>query len=354
MFEWRSVHTGRYGPCGRSAGLKVLLRSGGPGVAEYIRLLHQAINDAIPSGPDGDVHVIRLRTGLAAITSRISEQASIDDIANAVDAATELLRKHHATVLQRGAQQLAELKAVMRTMTDTITFLSESRSTVVHQLTFVERQLEEATELEDIRLLRPRIAECLELVRQENARLQAESAAHTEAVRQKMGLSVSVPGEKSAVRKVGTLDIATGLPNRDAAERLIGEKASNGRRCSIALFVPERLGFVVRRHGREAEDEVLLHVAQHVTRLLPAGAHLYRWSGPSLLAVKPSSGAPEHEHQVWTQIASKPYEKTIGNERRSALLRITLACLVTHADIETPLAGLFEEMDQFVMQSTKE
>lgn len=319
-----------------------------------MRLLQQTITDAVPSSPaEGDVQAIRLRAGLAAITSRITEQASIEDVTNAANAATELLRKYQTGAAQRAVQQLAELKGVMRTMTDTITFLSESRSTVVHQLTFVERQLEDATELDDIRLLRPKLAECLELVRQETARLQAESAAHTEAVRQKMGLP-PVTADSGAIRRLGALDVATGLPSRQAAERFLGEKTANGLRCSIALFVPERLGFVTRRHGREAEDEVLLHVAQHLTKLLPAGAHLYRWTGPALLAVRVSSDPPEHDEQIWQQIASKPCEKTLGNERRSALLRITMASFVRQSGVDTSIPALLEEMDGFVGQITRE
>jgi GGDEF domain-containing protein len=332
--------------------LKVLLRPGGPSSAEYVRLLQKTVNDVIPAAPEGDVQAVRLKTGLTAILSRITEQATVEELTNAVDTATDLLRKYHSGAAQRASQQLMELKGVMRTMTETITFLSESRSTVVHQLTFVERQLEAATELDDIRLLRPRLAECLELVRQETARLQAESAAHTEAVRQKMGLG-NQSGDAAPSRRLGSLDVATGLPNRSAAERLIAEKSGSGLRCSLAVFVPERLGFVAKRHGREAEDEVLLHVAQHLTKLIPSGSYLYRWTGPALLALRVSSDTPEHDEQVWRHIAGKSCEKTIGNERRSALLRITLACYAVHTG-DTPASELLGKLDEFVTQSIRE
>lgn len=333
--------------------MKVLLRPNSPSIGEYVRLLQQTLSDIVPAAPDGDVQAVRLRTGLSAISSRITEQASIEDLSNAVDAAVALIRKYQSGVVERATQQLTELKAVMRTMTDTITFLSESRSTVVHQLTFVERQLEETTELEDIRLLRPRIAECLELVRQETARLQAESAAHSEAVRQQMGLPPSPENTGQVTgRRLGTLDLATGLPGRVAAERLLADKLSSGLRCSLAVFVPERLGFIGRRHGREAEDEVLLHVAQHLSKLMPQGSHLYRWTGPALLAVRVTSDSPDKAEQIWRHMASKSCEKTIGNERRSALLRILIACETQIADTDKPLSTVLDQLDDFVVRNS--
>jgi GGDEF domain-containing protein len=335
--------------------LKVFMRTGNQSPADYVRLLQKTLAEIAGGPPDTDVQAVRLRTGLSAISSRITEQATLEELEKAVSAATDLICKYHATAGERALAQIAELKSVMRTMTDTITFLSESRSTVVHQLTFVERQLEEASELEDIRLLRPRLTECLELVRQETARLLAESEAHSAAVRNQMGVAVvSAASTSAGARKLGTLDIATGLPNRAAAERLLGEKIAQGQRCSLALFVPERLGFISRRHGREAEEEVLLHVAQHLTKLLPQGSWLYRWTGPALAAIRVSTDTPEHSEQIWRHISGKAYEKTIGNERRSALLRITLACLVRNVEAGISLPEALKQMDDFVAENTRE
>lgn len=335
---------GRYALLRRAKRLRVLLRPTHLGPADYIRLLQLTLENIVPAGTEADGQAAQLKTSLAALSVGLKEQSSFQEIETALNTATDLIKKFFLGGNRRALDQVGELKAVMRTMTDTITFLSESRSTVVHQLTFIERQLEEATELDDIRLLRPRLNECLEAVRQETARLQEESSAHSATVRTQMGINSA----GTASRRLGSLDLATGLPGRPAAERLLGEKSAGGIRCSLAVFVPERLAFVTKRHGPEGEAEVLLHVAHHLSKQMPPKAWLYRWSGPAFLAIRAVPEGESADDHLWHQIAGKHIEKTLTSERRSALVRVTLSCKAAVTLPFAPLDSMLKELDQFV------
>jgi GGDEF domain-containing protein len=111
---------------------------------------------------------------------------------------------------------------------------------------------------------------------------------------------------------------------------------------------------VKRRHGSSAEDQVLVQVAQHLAKQIPASVSLCRWTGPAFFAfaeAQTGGGGPE---RVWKQLAGRQIEQTIELDRRTVLVRITLASMVKQVSLETPLMPLFQELDQFVAASTRE
>jgi GGDEF domain-containing protein len=302
--------------------------------SDYLRLLHSTL-DGLSGQVESDSP---LKSRISALARGIDERSTSVEIQAAITAALELVCDSHLTRSKHAADQVVELRSILRSMTGTITFLSESRTTAVQQLNYIERQLEQATEIEDVRLLRSRLTKCLGLVREETARLNGESADRPE----------------TPSRRLGSLDSVTGLPGREIGEQLLGEKIMTGRSYSLALFVPERLALVKRRHGSSAEDQVLVQVAQHLAKQIPASVSLCRWTGPAFFAfaeAQTGGGGPE---RVWKQLAGRQIEQTIELDRRTVLVRITLASMVKQVSLESPLIPLFQELDQFVAASTRE
>ncbi len=254
-----------------------------PSASDYVRSLRSLL-EGLTFQPE-ELHSPELpafREEVLALSARLTPDIPAKELESTIASALESFRKYSMGSAIRVSGHLNELKLTMRALTQTVTFLSESRSTVVHQLTFIERQLEQASELEDIRLLRPKLMQCLELVREETGRLQSESAVNSELVRSKLG---AAPQTVEPPRRIGTLDPVTGLPARQVAQRLIEDKISSGKEFLVGLFIPSRLELVNRHHGRAAGDELLLQIAQHLTKNIPAPNTLCRWSGPAFLAI---------------------------------------------------------------------
>ena len=331
--------------------LKNLWKSGQPTPADYVRLLRSVLENIpdplIDSEPSDQ---IRSQSQLNALARSLNERSSCEEMDNAVNAGVGSLKNFDSAWTKRTAH-LGELNSLMRAMTETITFLSESRTSVVHHLNFIERQLEQAAELEDIRLLRPKMLSCLELVRQETARLQNEAATHSEVVRSQLG---AAPNFTEPPRRVGSLDPVTGLPGRQVAERLLADKLIEGKRCVAALFLANRLAATNRHYGRNAGDEVLLHVAQHLANQIRPPAMLCRWTGPAFLAFIEADAQSGQITKGWTELASKPFEKTIEIGRRSVLLPISLTILLKQVTPSAAPAALFQEFERFVTEQTGE
>ncbi|MDQ2776862.1 MAG: GGDEF domain-containing protein [Acidobacteriota bacterium] len=309
--------------------------AGHPTQSDYLRLLHSALEGLAGHVDESDSH---LKSKISALARGIDERSTSVEIQAALTAALEFIHGSHLTCSKRAADQIVELRSIMRSMTETVTFLSESRTTAVQQLNYIERQLEQATEIEDVRFLRSRLSKCLELVRKETARLNSESTIHAE----------------TPSRRLGSLDRVTGLPGREIGERLLSEKITAGRDCSLALFVPERLASVKKRHGSNAEDEVLVHVAQHLARQIPASVSLCRWTGPAFFAFAEAQTGSADPERVWKQLVGRHIEQTIELDRRTVLVRITLASVVKRVSPGMPLIPLFQELDEFVVASTRE
>lgn len=319
-----------------------------PSASDYVRSLRSLLEGiSLQEEELKPAESALFREEVLAIASSLTPDTPARELATLIDSAIQSLRKFSGSSAARVTAHLTELKATMRALTETVTFLAESRSSVVHQLTFIERQLEQATELEDIRLLRPKLATCLELVREETARLQNESAANSELVRSGLGVA---PQHSESPRRVGSLDSVTGLPGRQVGQRLIEDKIAAGKECVVALFIPDRLEAINRHHGRNAGDEVLLQLAQHLAKSIHPPATLCRWSGPAFLALVE---APQRSAEVirsWKSITARTIELTLQLDRRSVMVSVSLMCMAKATNQSTDASLLFQELDKAVGQ----
>ncbi len=332
--------------------LKNLWKPGSPTPADYVRFLRSLLENIPTQVVDAEPEEhVQFQKELASLATALTERSSCDDINSVVSAGLGSLKNFNAISAKRSSAHVGELNSVMRAMTETITFLSESRTSVVHHLNFIERELEQASELEDIRLLRPKMLSCLEMVRQETARIQNESAAHSEVVRSQLGAS---PSFSHQPRKVGSLDPVTGLPGRQVAERVLTDKINEGKKCIAALFLANRLAATNRHYGRNAGDEVLLHVAQHLATNIRPPAMLCRWVGPAFLVFTEVDAQFAQVSRSWHELAAKPCEKTIEIGRRSVMLPVTLSILTKQIGPGTSPATLFQDLERFVTEQTGE
>jgi diguanylate cyclase (GGDEF)-like protein len=319
-----------------------------PSAADYVRSLRMMLEGiAQQEGELKAPEQTLFRDEILAFANELKTETPAKELTILIDGAIESFRKYSGSAAARISAHLNELKATMRALTETVTFLAESRSSVVHQLTFIERQLEQASELEDIRLLRPKLAACLEMVREETARLQNESAANSELVRSGLGVA---PQHTESPRRVGSLDPVTGLPGRQVAQRLIEDKVNAGKESVVALFIPDRLEAINRHHGRNAGDEVLLRLAQHLSKSIQPPATLCRWSGPAFLALVEAQDKSAAVSRSWNSVAAKAIELTLQLDRRSVMVSVSLSCVTKTVTGSTSVAAICDDFDKAIGQ----
>jgi GGDEF domain-containing protein len=289
---------------------------------------------------------------VAPLIERISEESSAEDILLAVTTALWSLDEHNRRTRKFIDMRSFELKSALRTMTETISVLTESRSESVERLTLVEGKMEKASAIQDIRSLRSSLQDCLDVIKEENARLRAESEARLHVLEEKVQSALA--STASLNRAASSMDVITGLESHAAAEHQIAERITEGRPCVVALFVVSRLAFVNRHFGRKIGDQVLTQIARHISNSLPPNSMLFRWSGPALAAVVDIQPNLEEVNRKLARIASAHLSKNVDDGGRSLLVPITVALWTQRAGAGSVEAGVFKAMDNFVAANASE
>jgi GGDEF domain-containing protein len=308
----------------------------------YLQLLLQGVSlHAIESDPEA---LCRFRNEILSIADALDECAGADDLALNVGKALRALEEYNQSAASSLTGHANELRSMLVMMTETVAFLSSSNETSVSQLSLIEKKLQRASTLEDVRQLRGQMADCLTVVRSESSRLQAESRARLD----------SLQGEVERVSsrlRMGVLDSSsdpiTGLPTRALAEQAIAAKISSRKECLVALFVIDRLASINGKFGRTVGDDVLLLVAQQLAKRL-SGATLFRWSGPALAALLEVVTDETTAESQAKAAASMRLEKSIETNGRLVFLLITLFGQVRRISSNDSLEAVCGEFDQFI------
>jgi GGDEF domain-containing protein len=325
--------------------IKKYLRPGKPKPEDYIRFLQLLLQGISLHAVDADQEeLVRFRLEISTISERLDDQSSAEDILVAMGVVIRALAEYNRTSAKATNAHLRELQAMLAMMTETIAFLGTSSKLGIEQLQSVEKNLQKTSSIEDIRVLRSKLDDCLTLVRSESNRLRDESRARIVALQ--AGVE-RTSNHMRSVKGVQSVDSATGLHGRAGAEDLIAARISQGKEFVVTLYLVDRLVQVNGRFGRKIGDEVLLLVAQHVGQRLGTGS-LFRWSGPALAAIQelsPSFNAVERQAK---QIASTRLEKTIEADGRFTLLPVTCSFMLQKVTAGDSLETVTRNLDKFV------
>jgi GGDEF domain-containing protein len=214
----------------------------------------------------------------------------------------------------------AEQGAILRLILETLEDLRIARPDKMEQLMELCGKLAAETAPEQLRLGKLALADCLAEVRQE-------------AVRQWTG-----------VEREADVDTITQLPGRPAAESALAEAcAGETEQCAVVLVV-ERMTLYNRRYGRDVGDRVLRFFAQFARRSFAAGGQLYRWTGPSLLLLRP--GTVEKAKAEVRRILESKLEYDLDLHSRTVLLALETKWTMLPMMVDPRL--LMNKIDAFV------
>lgn len=179
--------------------------------------------------------------------------------------------------------QARELRAMIAMLAAAFGRTCRGNGQAIEDMRGVERRMEKASQLEDIRDVKRELASCLESIGKELQRQQIEATAN-EAIAQ---TALSDPIVKRATEEVHeelSVDSVTGLPGVRQAKNVISEKVGAGNWAAVAAIV-DRIEVINTRFGREAGDQVMLFMSQQIASKLRPSDQIFRWHGPCFIAV---------------------------------------------------------------------
>jgi GGDEF domain-containing protein len=234
----------------------------------------------------------------------------------------------------------AERQAIIGLMTESVLKLANTSELAGQNLRGLETEIAKAHQLQDLRLLKSKIQDCLESICQEAAR-QEERARELAA----QGANLA--------DGLFPNDQATGLPGWQHAEAYIKEIMDAARPSFVLVLFLKNLDSVNRRVGFAAGDQVLAQVGRRVGGLLANGDKLFRWRGPCFVAVLERSGPTDQVLAEAAKIGGVSLEKEIESQGRSSFFKASLTWKLTRLRDATEADEIIRKIDAFSAEQSQ-
>jgi GGDEF domain-containing protein len=245
-------------------------------------------------------------------------------------------------------QQLhALLAAVVRTVSNVCSASDECAT----RLDQIEEQMEETSGLEGVRVLRYRLEECLQTLRNETRR-EREELSQTLARLQKQ-VAAAQAGDGEDALSSPEIDKVSGLEMRESAERAMAMAVERGGVAYAALFVVDRLHLINAQFGYATGDRILREFCEHLRSSLLPEDQLFRWTGPAFLAVIRRSEAPTEVEADVQRIAGGQLEAAVQIGNGCVRLPIVRNSLLLPLPEGSTLADLSRRLDAFTGQQAR-
>ena len=273
--------------------------------------------------------------GMRDICERIEHASEAASLLLLADEAAKLTDEYNRGLEEHLRTLSSEKQSALALMIEGFIQICADSEAAAQNLRFIERELDKASRLQDIRSLKSQMAGCLAALSRESAR-QEKGA---EGLQRQIGLHN--PGG-------AIYDPMTGLPGALPAESYIRGCTSSGQQIYVLLVVLKSLDVVNRRHGYSAGDLLISRHAAAIAERLPETGRLFRWHGPSLVAVLPLAESDSAVNAEATRIAAAPSEYLIEQDDRSILLKTVTTWMVLPILRSSDAIDFSQTLDAFV------
>jgi GGDEF domain-containing protein len=277
--------------------------------------------------------------GMRDVCERIKHTSEAASLLLLADEAAKLTDEYNRGLEEHLRCLSSEKQSALSLMIEGFIKICADSEAAAQNLRFIEQELGKASRLQDIRSLKSQMAGCLEALSRESAR-QEKGA---EGLQKQIGLHN--PGG-------AIYDPVTALAGALPAESYIRGCASSGQQIYVLLVVLKSLDVVNRRYGYSAGDRLISRYGGALVQRLPEGGRLFRWHGPSFVAVLPMPESDSAANAEAARIAGAPSEYLIEQEDRSILLKTTPAWMVLPILRSSDAIDFSQTLDTFVTSHT--
>jgi diguanylate cyclase (GGDEF)-like protein len=312
-----------------------------------VHLLLEVIDKQAAAGDSEEC--ARFRETISQFSAALGESTANAELLVQAGAVVKGFEEYAHFAAKQHRLQTAELQVMVKMLTATVRAIAASGSAQIRALGDIERRVTTASELDDVRLIKTALSDCLTGIRQESERQQRDTAETIEQLNQ--GLNDA----KNRIRGAGTielLDEVTGLPGRPAAEAALVKAGQEGPQSYAAVMVLDRLQALNARFGRDVGDGVLAMFADFVRKNLRPEDRLFRWGGPTLLVVLPRQDNIDCVRNEVARMMATRLEHTIQTPSRSLLVPVSARWSVLPAMAATRL--ICQRIDAFTAAPARE
>jgi GGDEF domain-containing protein len=311
-------------------------------LTQMVRLLLDAMATHMVRGKEADFR--SLRNTLSGLDRQMAGPQSAMSLLGISSDAVEALE----TYCQRTRDYLRELheerQSIVAMLTDTVAQLAGQTDSSVARLQAIEKQVERASGLDDIRALRASLGESLQALREAAAHHRDSSASTVARLQGQIDMARKLPPGQSR-----------SLVANSAYDDLIPE-APDGPVESpptsyVAAFQLQRANFIAKRFGETVEHQMLSMIGKQLKTVLGPNDRLMRWKRASfVMFINSTATIPEINARLFDTVAATGQQYVeVGS--RSALLSIGVDWIVFPQSGRPSLDVVFREVDAFLAKA---
>lgn len=320
--------------------IKPYLESNGEALPAFLQVLHVLLQGMAKHvlQYDGEQSA-RFRRDIEEICKSFDNSTSESELLFLAGAAVKALDVYNEQASVYVERQKVEFASMIRMLTETVKSISSAGGENVRRLQDIERLLTTAHEATDITVIKVRLGDCLDGIRQEvvRQRLENEKTAQT--------LTGEIHRHRTGIADVLYADALTGLPSREAVESALAARCSSGKVSHVAVLTVDHLQLYNARFGRTTGDHILRHFSENVRKLLPPLDAFFRWGGPTFVVVVDRACAIEEIRSEIKRLLDKVPRISLESESRSALVSVTSRWTIF--PISAPAQALIKKIDMF-------
>ena len=287
------------------------------------RLLLQAIGLHAVEGDRVDLD--SFQAAVTSVQTSLDQDPSPKNVLAATGSAVGALQNYNKRTSLFIRAKSVELQAIVGMLTQAMAQISNGSQNSISRLQELQKEIEHASMLGDVRALKTRLSDCLQSIRTEVTRQREESARSVAD----LGARMREARETKPFQALENCDPATGLPRRADAEAAIAATCEDGSHSYAGLFVVERLPAIRTRFGPAMADQVLVAFLQRLSQVMGPTDQVFRWDESSFLALLDRSASADQVRKELGKILSQRMEHIVDIESRSVVLPVASTWLVT-------------------------
>jgi len=278
---------------------------------------------------------------IAGVLRRFEEAVTPFDVLEAASEALNAIEQDSRSTRDYYRAQSEELQAMISMLTETVASISVQKNSSVAQLQQIEKKIEHASMLEDMRALKTNLSECLGVVREASLQQQKQSTDTIQHLERQIRSSKSHLASQPQAPRLDT-------------ELAVDDEAEQQETAYAAVFLLDRADLISRRYGEGVRHEVLAFVREHFKKMLMPKDRFIRWNGAAFVVLMQRRGTTEDIQAELRSVASLGRSQYFDVGDRSVLLDTSLTWTVfPQADFAAPDL-FFKAVDDFIKHAVAE
>jgi hypothetical protein len=207
-----------------------------------VRILVQGIGVHAVVG-EADDHA-RFQESIQEVSDALMDQISPAELLVHGASVLNTLEAHTCRTTSGMQFQTVELQNMVKMLTSAVGVVSAVSNVNISRLSEIDNQVAAASKLDDVRMIKAKLSDCLVDIRKEFERQQKETG---ETIRQLTQCLEEARKHSRNLLETATKDPVTGLPLRPEAEAALAEPGLAGSQAYAAVLVLDRLHLAASR-----------------------------------------------------------------------------------------------------------